>query len=77
MVVREVYAAVAGVAVNSIGVATRTMADGDLLSTAMTAVPGAATAMVCPGGMPPKPETCSVSADPRGFGLALGAQADK
>ncbi len=38
-----------------------------------TATLGLVNAVACPGGIPPQPETCSASTDPRGYGLALGA----
>ena len=34
---------------------------------------GRVVAILCSGGLPPKPETCQVRADPRGFGLATSA----
>lgn len=32
---------------------------------------GRVNAIACPGGIPPKPETCRAATDPRGFGLAV------
>ncbi len=34
---------------------------------------GRVNAAFCSGGLPPKPETCTVKTDPRGFGLAASA----
>ena len=34
---------------------------------------GRVNAIACPDGIPPDPETCAQAADPRGFGLAVGA----
>ena len=34
---------------------------------------GRVVAILCSGGLPPRPETCQVRADPRGFGLATSA----
>ncbi len=34
---------------------------------------GMVNGFYCPDGLPPKPETCSMSADPRGFGLSSHA----
>ncbi len=35
---------------------------------------GRVNAGACRGGIPPRPQTCEVATDPRGFGLALGGE---